>query len=129
MGNSGGGSITIYASAILDRIAFAMPSCAFCTYQDSIMNIAHCPDNYIPGLLKYAEVADVMGLHAPKPIVIVAGIEDDIFPIDGVKKAFSELKEIYRAAGAEDNCCLVIGNGGHRFYADEAWKAMLKLIK
>jgi len=129
MGNSGGGTITIYASAIMDRIAFAMPSSAFCTYQDSIMNIEHCADNYIPGLLQYAEIGDVMGLHAPKPVVIVAGLEDDIFPIHGVKKAFSKLKEIYRAAGAEDNCCLVIGNGGHRFYANEAWDAMLKLIK
>ena len=128
MGNSGGGTVTMYASALLDRIAFAMPSCSFCTFRDSIMNIYHCADNYIPGLLKYAEAADIMGLHAPKPLVIVAGREDDLFPIDAVKKAFSQLKTIYRAAGAEDNCHLVIGNGGHRFYANAAWQVMLKLI-
>ncbi len=128
MGNSGGGTVTMYASALLDRIAFAMPSCSFCSFRDSIMSIYHCMDNYIPGLLKYAEAADIMGLHAPKPLVIVAGREDDIFPINAVEKAFSDLKTIYRAAGAEDNCCLVIGNGGHRFYADEAWEVMLKLL-
>ncbi len=128
MGNSGGGTITMYASALLDRIAFAMPSCSFCTYRDSIMNIRHCADNYIPGLLKYAEAADIMGLHAPKPLVVVAGREDDIFPIDAVEKAFADLKEIYRAAGAEDKCKLAIGEGGHRFYAADAWPLMLELI-
>jgi len=105
-----------------------MPSCSFCTFGDSVMNIYHCADNYIPGLMKYAEAADIMGLHVPKPLVIVAGREDDIFPISAVEKAFSELKAIYSAAGFEDNCRLVIGEGGHRFYADAAWPVMLELI-
>lgn len=129
MGNSGGGTITMYASAVLDRISYAMPSCSFCTFKDSIMNIYHCADNYIPDLMKYAEAADVMGLHAPKPVVIVAGKDDLIFPIDAVKKSFADLREIYRAAGAEDNCRLVTGNGGHRFYADDAWPVMLELMR
>ncbi len=129
MGNSGGGTITMYASAVLDRIAFAMPSCSFCTFKASIMNIYHCADNYVPGLLKYAEAADVMGLHAPKPVVVVAGVADPIFPVEDVKKGFADLQAIYRAAGAEDNCKLVIGGEGHRFYADDAWPVMLDLIK
>jgi dienelactone hydrolase len=128
MGNSGGGTVTMYASAILDRIAYAMPSCSFCTFADSIMNYYHCGDNYIPGLLKYADAADIMGLHAPKPLVIVTGREDASFPVNGVKKAFADLQSIYSAAGAEDKCKLIIGEGGHRFYANEAWPAMLEMI-
>lgn len=128
MGNSGGGTVAIYAAALLPRIHFAMPSCAFCTYRDSIMNIHHCVDNYIPGLLKYAESADIAGLFAPKPVVMVAGSEDDIFPIGGVRKAFRDLQKIYDSAGAKDNCKLIIGKGGHRFYADDAWPQMLNLI-
>ena len=126
MGNSGGGTISMYSAALLPRIAFAMPSSNFCTFRDSIMTIYHCADNYIPHLLKYAEASDVLGLFAPKPVVIVAGEEDFIFPIDGVRKAFSDLREIYRAAGAEDRCHLVVGNGGHRFYAEDAWPVMLE---
>ena len=48
-----------------------MPSCYFCTFRDSIMSIYHCMDNYVPGLYQYAEMSDVMGLFAPKPVVIV----------------------------------------------------------
>ncbi|MCK5844961.1 MAG: hypothetical protein KAG97_09655, partial [Victivallales bacterium] len=65
---------------------------------------------------------------APKPVVVVAGVDDEIFPIKGVKKAFRKLSAIYEAAGAKDKCKLVVGDGGHRFYADLAWSAMSKMI-
>ena len=125
MGNSGGGTISVFAAALLPRIKFAMPSCYFCTFRDSIMSIYHCADNYVPGLLQYAEMADVMGLFAPNPVVLVAGKQDDIFPISATRKAFNDLKVIYEAAGAPESCHLVIGPGGHRFYAAQAWPLML----
>ncbi|MDA0990949.1 MAG: acetylxylan esterase [Verrucomicrobia bacterium] len=127
MGNSGGGTISIYAAALLPRIAFAMPSCCFCTFRDSIMLITHCGDNYIPGLLKVAEMADVTGLIAPKPLVLVSGKSDDIFPIKGVRHAFRDLKRIYSAIGAQDRLKLVIGHAGHRFYAKQGWDAFDKI--
>ncbi|HOK03750.1 MAG TPA: alpha/beta hydrolase family protein [Victivallales bacterium] len=130
MGNSGGGTITLFSAALMpERIAFAMPSCYFCTFKDSIMSIYHCADNYIPGLFKYAEMWDIAGLIAPRPLLIVAGKTDPIFPISATKKSFKKLKEIYRKATAEHNCKLVIGNEGHRFYAEAAWKAFKQLIK
>lgn len=128
MGNSGGGTASTYAAAVLDRVRFAMPSCSFCTYADSIMSVYHCADNYVPGLLRWAEQADVLGLFAPKPVVVVVGREDPIFPIAGVHKAFAELRAIYAAAGSSDNCRLVVGDGGHRFYAKPGWDALLELL-
>ncbi len=128
MGNSGGGTISVFSAALLPRLSFAMPSCYFCTFRDSIMSIYHCMDNYIPGLYRYAEMADVMGLFAPRPVVIVAGRKDPIFPIEGVREAFRSLKRIYRAAGAADRCRLVVGSQGHRFYARSAWPELLKIL-
>lgn len=92
---------------------------------DNTQGIDHCMDNYVPGLLKLAEMADILGLFAPRPVVVVAGKEDKIFPIAATRAAFAKLREIYRAAGAEDHCHLVEGEGGHRFYADDAWPVML----
>ncbi len=129
MGNSGGGTVSLFSAALLSRLAFAMPSCYFCTFRDSIMSLYHCADNYIPGLLKVAEMADVMGLFAPKPVVIVSGRNDPIFPYAGVRKAYRRLREIYRAAGAPERCHLVVGPEGHRFYADLAWPVMLREIQ
>lgn len=129
MGNSGGGTVTMFSAALLPRIRFAMPSCYFCTFRDSVMSIYHCMDNYVPGLYNYAEMADIMGLFAPRPVVIVAGKTDPIFPIAGVRKGFRQLKKIYRAAGAENRCHLVVGEGGHRFYARKAWPKMLAELR
>jgi dienelactone hydrolase len=129
MGNSGGGTISLFSAALLDRIAFAMPSCYFCTFRDSIMSIYHCPDNFVPGLLPVAEMSDILGLFAPKPVVIVAGEEDEIFPIEGTRYAFKKLQQIYAAARVQENCQLVVGKGGHRFYADQAWPVMLDMLE
>ena len=129
MGNSGGGTISLFSAALLPRIAWAMPSCYFCTFRDSIMSIYHCADNYVPNLYRWAEMPDVMGLFAPKPVVLVAGKTDPIFPVGAVRKAFKHLQRIYAAAGAKDDCRLVVGPEGHRFYADLAWPKMLAQIE
>ena len=121
MGNSSGGAISLYAAAVLPRLSFAMPSCYFCTFRDSLMAMYHCEENYIPGLLKVADMPDLMGLFAPKPVVLVAGRDDPMFPIAATRRAFRQLKNIYAACGAEDRCHLVVGPGGHRFYAEPAW--------
>ena len=126
MGNSGGGTTSLFSAAVLPRLRYAMPSCYFCTFRDSVMSIYHCADNYVPGLLQYAEMADVMGLFAPRPVVLVAGEHDNIFPIAATRRAFADLQKVYAAAGAADRCHLVVGPEGHRFYADAAWPVMLQ---
>lgn len=129
MGTSGGAMVTLCATALLPRIRFAMPGNHFCTYRDGLMSIHHCGCCYIPGIYSYAEMADVAGLFAPRPIVIVNGKDDLSKPIQAVRRAFRDLKRIYRMAGAEKNCHLVVGEGGHRFFAEQAWKKMLPLLR
>jgi len=121
MGNSGGGTTTFYAACLDPRIRVAMPSCAVCTYRDSIGRIDHCHDNYLPGALQYFDMGDLAGLIAPRPLVVVCGSEDPIFPYHGVHKSFETIQRVYEKAGAPENCRLVVGSGGHRFYPEEAW--------
>ena len=47
----------------------------------------------------------------------------------GVEKAFKETKRLYEAAGAADKLKLVVGDGGHRFYADLGWEAMNRFLR
>ncbi len=129
MGNSGGGTVSMFAGGLLGRITHVMPSCSFSTFRDSIMAMEHCCCNYVPNLMLYAEMADVVGLAAPKPMVMVNGKDDPIFPISGAKNEFARLQAMYAAAGAENNCRHVTGDGGHRFYAEAAWPEMLKFLE
>ena len=88
----------------------------------------HCACNYIPNLLRFGESADVAGLIAPRPVVMVNGRFDPIFPLAEAERQFTRLKKIYAAFGVPDNCRMVVGEGRHRFYADIAWKSMLELF-
>lgn len=120
-GNSGGGTISLFASACDTRIALSMPGCYFCTFVGSIGTIHHCECNYVPGMLRLGEMYDVAGLIAPRPFCAIAGRYDDIFPIDQVHAAFDRLRAVYAVAGATENCELAVGEGGHRFYKKPAW--------
>jgi dienelactone hydrolase len=120
-GNSGGGTATVFGAAVDERFAAAVPSCYFCTFRDCIMAMSHCICNFTPGLMTKMEMYDICGLHAPKPMLIVAGKDDPIFPIVGVMEAYERLAEIYKAFGAESNLELYIGDGGHRYYSERVW--------
>ena len=128
MGNSGGGTATYHTACVEPRIKVAMPSCAFNTYTDSIISMHHCSCNFIPGIVQYMEMPDLAMMIAPRPLVIVSGQEDVIFPIAAVNEGFEKVKKIYAAAGAPDNCRLVVGPEGHRFYAALAWPVFEEFI-
>ncbi len=56
------------------------------TFKDSVMAMPHCIDNFVPGLLDIAELPDILGLIAPRPLLIESGTKDPIFPIVAAKK-------------------------------------------
>ena len=128
LGNSGGGTVTFFAACMDKRIKVAIPSCYYCNFSDGIMQIYHCTDNYIPGIMKLAEMGDLAGLIAPRALIVVAGKKDPIFPIKGVREAFRQTKKIYKAFNIEKNLHLLVGKGGHRFYQNLAWPVIKKYL-
>ena len=129
MGNSGGGTLTFFASCLESRIGYSMPSSYFCSFDDCIGAIHHCACNFIPNIRLFFDMGDLAGLIAPRPFVVVSGITDPIFPHSGVHKAFREAQRMYAGAGVSDKIQLVVGEGGHRFYADQGWKVMNSFLR
>lgn len=127
-GNSGGGTATYYTACLEHRFDGYMPSCAVCTYRDSIVAMHHCSCNYVPRIAKYFDMGDLAVMIAPKKLVVVCGKDDPIFPLAGVEETFGIIRGLYEAAGVPDNCAMVVGDGAHRFYADAGWKAMKELF-
>lgn len=120
-GNSGGGTVSLFAAACDERISVAVPSCYFCTFEHSIGSIRHCECNYVPGLLAVAEMYDVAGLIAPRPFLAVAGRKDPIFPYQAVQASFAHLRQVYEVAGVPGRCQLYTGEGGHKYYKAGVW--------
>ena len=127
-GNSGGGTTAVFAGACETRLSVVVPGSYYCTFAGSIGSIFHCDCNYVPGLLRLGEMYDVAGLIAPRPFCAIAGVQDEIFPIDQVRLAYQRLLAIYSAAGAQDRCQLYEGAGGHRYYKDGAWPFMRQFL-
>ena len=87
MGISGGGATSFFTAALDHRMKAAVVSGYFCTFRDSIFSIQHCIDNYIPGILRYAEMYDVAGLIAPRSLFVETGTDDRIFPVEATRYA------------------------------------------
>lgn len=68
-------------------------------------------------------------LIAPRKLIVVAGKEDEIFPISGAAKAFSTAKEIYQAAGVAENCRMEITPKEHWWCEDIVWNAIQEEVK
>lgn len=129
MGISGGGTATFYTACFDDRIKLAVPGYAFCTYEDSIMAMYHCPCNMIPSAMRYFEMGDLACLLNGKPVLFIAGNKDYLFPPKGVEKAFATAKAIYKAEGVEDKCRLLFTEQGHNWGGDAEWSAINEEIK
>ena len=120
-GHSGGGTIALFAAAIDQRIKVAAISSYFNTFKGSIGSLNHCECNYIPGILRLAEMSDVAGLMSPRHACFVHGKLDPIYPIEETRKAFQQLQKIYTVAQASNNLMLYEGEGGHQFYEEATW--------
>ncbi len=120
MGISGGGTTSLFASALDDRIKVTVISGYLNTFKDSILSINHCECNYVPGILNYAEMYDIASLIAPRYLFIEHGIFDDIFPIFATKFALERVKEVYNFLGFPENIQWEFFEGGHEIFKNKS---------
>jgi dienelactone hydrolase len=116
MGISGGGTVTVFSTALEPRIRAAMVSGYLNTFKDSIGSLAHCSDNYVPGILNWAEMHDIAGLIAPRPLFVESGEKDNIFPIKASVASFNEVRKIYGVFGAADRAEQEVFPDEHSFW-------------
>jgi dienelactone hydrolase len=116
MGISGGGTCTTFSAAVEPRIKAAMVSGYTNTFQASVMSISHCIDNYVPGILNWAEQYDVAGLIAPRPLFVESGEKDNIFPIAASKASFDRIRAVYATFDAAALTEQEAFDGPHSFW-------------
>jgi hypothetical protein len=128
LGHSGGGTATYYSACFDSRIKYAMSSCSICTYEDSIIELWHCSCNYIPQIARFMDMGELSALIAPRKLLLINGEIDPIFKIEGTRKVFSVIKQIYQKEGAPDNCKLVVlPDKEHYFDKDVAFSELKKM--
>ena len=96
-GISGGGAMTWYTAAVDERISVAAPVCSTFTYGSQAEHwIARGQCDCIYYNNTYAWDFPVVGaLMAPRPLMIISGQKDAVFPPDGYHAVFQGAKRIY----------------------------------
>ncbi len=128
MGISGGGTCTQFSSALDTRIKAAFVSGYLNTFRDSIMSVSHCIDNYVPGILNWAENYDVAGLIAPRPFFSEGGTRDPIFPVAATRESFRRIKKVYDVFDASDLAEQEIFDGVHEFHGVKGLPFLTKAL-
>lgn len=121
-GFSGGGLIAAYTAALDSRIK-ATVLCGWAnTFAGSVLAMHHCIDNYLPSLLLHAEQPELIGLIAPRSLLIEAGEQDRIFPVAATEQAIDYLQQAYEALGCKQQFAYHIHAGGHEICGAQSFQ-------
>lgn len=55
----------------------------------------------IPGIRNQMDYPHVASIACPKPMLFINGLRDKLFPVEGVKSAFSTMNEVWKSQSAE----------------------------
>ncbi len=115
-GNSGGGTLTTYLSALDDRIQVAAPSCYINSWRVLLDALGpQDAEQVFPGWLQHElDFPDFIYSFAPKPFLVLSAIRD-FFPIGGVREAFDEAQRVYGSLGSADKLQKVEVDDGHGY--------------
>lgn len=116
-GISGGGVITQFWAALDDRVAAAAPSCSTYTLGTQAARgliPQQCDCTYYPNV-HGMDFPEVLALIAPRPLLILGGRRDVIFPPEGFREAARRARKIYDLYGPDGGgrIRLVESGAGH----------------
>ncbi|MSQ96939.1 MAG: acetylxylan esterase [Gemmataceae bacterium] len=95
-GASGGGNQTMYAGAFDERFGAVVPVCSVGTY-DAYLGTACCMCEVVPGALRFTEEGGILGLTAPRGLMVVNVTKDGIqFSIPEAKKSLAFASGVYK---------------------------------
>ena len=58
--------------------------------------------NCFPGLRRWMDYPHVASMACPKPMLFINGSQDKLFPVAGVKKAFTTMHKTWKSQGADE---------------------------
>ena len=130
MGHSAGGTTALFGAALDSRIGAVIAAGCVGSWRRNVLR-RRDPEGQlaIPGILNWFEMSDVLALVAPRPLLVLSGREDHIWPFAEAERVVAEAAAAYAALGAADRLVTVAGPEGHRFYPALAWPAFDGLLR
>jgi cephalosporin-C deacetylase-like acetyl esterase len=115
-GNSGGGTLTSYLSALDDRIQAAAPSCYITSWQRMLESIGpQDAEQVFPLFLKDGlDYPDYLYAFGAKPFLMLTAIRD-FFPIGGARATFAEAREVFTRVDTASRIGMFEADDGHGY--------------
>jgi dienelactone hydrolase len=125
IGHSMGGFRSWQVSSLSDHIRASVSVCCFATLSSlmqpggnrtrgqSAFTTTH------PGIFRLMDIPDLAAIAAPKPMLMIHGTDDHLFPNEGVIATCKKTAGVYRAYDKEDRFCSIMRPGGHVFTAED----------
>jgi dienelactone hydrolase len=107
-GSSGGGTATMYAFALDERIKCAVPVCSMASLESATTNGCLC--NHVPGALLLGDRSDLLAMRAPAPVMIISATVDPDFPPEPSQRTYEKLRRPLK-----DNVRLIVVEGPHDY--------------
>ncbi|MFC1479780.1 dienelactone hydrolase family protein [Planctomycetota bacterium] len=120
MGHSYGGRTAMWLTVFDKRISVCIASGCMNTFRERSLILSSCGIQYLPGLLRYGDVAEVFSLIAPRPLQLMAGKSDPLLNGEDKKLILDTACRAYASEGKEDNLDYAQHEGGHDFRWDLA---------
>jgi dienelactone hydrolase len=116
-GLSGGGIRTNFLAGLDDRIRCAVTVGMMTTWRDFLLQVSHTHTwmIYVPGLPPLLDFAEIIGLRAPLPTLVLSTTEDELFTRSETERAAGMLAAVYRKAGAPGAFRFSMYPGPHKF--------------
>lgn len=101
-GASGGGKQSMFFPALDDRLLGGVPVCYISSYVEH-MGATACVGEIPTGVLRYTDQWEILGLHAPRPLLALAATQDvSVFaPEHAAATLDRAARHVYRLYGAE----------------------------
>ncbi|MBI3971606.1 MAG: hypothetical protein HY332_09995 [Chloroflexi bacterium] len=119
VGLSVGGYRSAFLVAADERIRAAVTVGWMCGLGD-LWPVGRWPNSvgwvhYVPGLYQELDLPDVASLACPRPLLVIQGSKDRLFPLEGVQRALGKLDAVYDKAGATGHFQGSIYDAPHQF--------------
>ena len=113
VGNSYGGRTTMWITVFEERIKACVPAGCMNTFRERSLKLSSCGIQYLPGLLRYGDVPEVLSLIAPRPMQLHCGAKDSLVTPEDRDHMEAVVRRAYRLLDAEDNLDYALHPEGH----------------
>ena len=114
-GASGGGNQTTYLSAFDERVKCAVPVCSVGTFR-SYLDTASCVDEVLLGGLTFAEEGDLLGMVAPRALMVISATRDVYhFSPPVAAEALDRARPYFAAHGVTEHVRHTLIESGHDY--------------